>query len=160
MMTTLLHEYARYNLWANTLFVERLRNAPDHVLDTEVPSSFPTLRATLLHIRDAENAWSCRLQGATVPWPANDRSDITDLIPHSKVLCDLILGYDEGLLLETREFKRLKGDPQRSTVWRMVHHCFNHSTQHRGQLITMMRALGLDGIPGNDLVLYQRSMSA
>ena len=160
MMTTLLHDYARYNLRANTRFDERLCIEPDHVLDAEVPSSFPTLRKTLLHIRDAENAWSCRLQGAPVPWPANDRSDIADLIPYSKVLCDLVLGYDEGLLLETREFKTLKDDPQKSAVWRMLHHCFNHSTQHRGQLITMMRALRLEGIPGNDLVLYQRSLSA
>jgi uncharacterized damage-inducible protein DinB len=37
-------------------------------------------------------------------------------------------------------------------------HCFNHSTQHRGQLITMMRTLGLDRIPATDLIVYQRSL--
>jgi uncharacterized damage-inducible protein DinB len=38
----------------------------------------------------------------------------------------------------------------------MLLHCFNHSTQHRGQVITMMRTVGLVDIPANDLVVFQR----
>jgi len=159
MMTTLLHEYSRYNLWANTRFIERLRAEPYAVLDAPVPSSFPTLRKTMLHIRDAENAWTCRLRGEEVPWPAAPDLDITGLLPFSKRFQDLVLGYDEQLLAEHRSYKTLKGDPQQSLVWRMVHHCFNHSTHHRGQIITQMRALGLEDIPANDLVVYQRTLT-
>lgn len=159
MMITLMHEYARYNLWANTRFVARLKAEPDAVLDAPVPSSFPNLRKTLLHIRDAENAWTCRLKNEEVPWPADVDLAISSLLPFSKRLHDLVLGYDEQLLDEQRSYKTLKGDPQRSLVWRMLHHCFNHSTQHRGQIITQMRALGLGDIPANDLVVYQRILT-
>ena len=159
MMTTLLHEYVRYNLWANTRFVERLSAEPDAVLDAPVPSSFPTLRRTLLHIRDAENAWVCRLMNEAVPWPADPDTDINSLLLFSKRFHDLVLACDERLLAEQRSYKTLKGDPQRSLVWRMVHHCLNHSTQHRGQVITQMRALGLGDIPANDLVVYQRTLT-
>ncbi len=36
----------------------------------------------------------------------------------------------------------------------MLHHIFNHATYHRGQLITMLRQLGADKIPGTDFSLF------
>lgn len=159
-MVSLLHEYAAYDLWANERFVERLDREPAGVLDAVVPSSFPSLRSTILHIRDAENAWMCRIQGVPVPWPAEATTDLDGLVRVSKRLHALVMGTNEGVLQEIREYKTLKGDPQRSSVWRMLHHCFNHSTQHRGQLITMMRALGITDIPANDLVVFQRRVTA
>ena len=159
-MVTLLHEYAAYDLWANTRFVERLEREPDGVLDTVTPSSFPSLRKTVLHIRDAENAWMCRLEGVPVPWPAEDTTDLRGLLRVSRRLHELVLGSNDTALMTIHEYRTLKGDAQRSTAWRMLHHCFNHSTQHRGQLITMMRVLGLGDIPANDLVVYQRTLTA
>ena len=159
MTAELLHEYAAYDRWANTRFVERLRREADEVLDAPVANSFPSLRKTVLHIRDAENAWMCRLEGVAVPWPAEATTDLDGLLRVNARLHDMVLGMDEAIMHEQREYKTLKGDPQRSTVWRMLHHCFNHSTQHRGQLITMMRALGLAEIPANDLVVFQRTLT-
>jgi uncharacterized damage-inducible protein DinB len=43
-------------------------------------------------------------------------------------------------------------------AWQLILHCLNHSTQHRGQLISQMRALGMEDIPANDLVVYQRTL--
>lgn len=158
-LSALLHEYAAYDFWSNTRFVERLEREPDAVLDAIVPSSFPSLRKTILHIRDAENAWMCRLKGDVVAWPAEDTLDLRGLLRVSERLHDLVLGYDDAAMNTVHEYKTLKGDPQRSATWRMIHHCFNHSTQHRGQLITMMRSLGLGSIPANDLVVYQRTLT-
>ena len=159
-IAALLYEYAAYDLWANTRFVDRLRREPDAILDVQTPNSFPSLRKTVLHIRDAENAWMCRLLGEPVPWPADEGDDLDGLLRVSKRLHDLTLSYDEAALHGEREYRTLKGDPFRSMVWRMLHHCFNHSTQHRGQLITMMRALDLAEIPANDLVVFQRTLTA
>ncbi len=156
----LLREYANYNLWANQRFVERLQQEPEVVLDAAVVSSFPSVRKTVLHVRDAENAWMCRLNNAPVPWPADDTHDLGGLLRVSARLRDLVVSYDAADLHQERIYKTLKGDEQRSPVWRMLHHCFNHSTQHRGQLITLMRTLGLERIPANDLVLYQRTLTA
>jgi len=39
----------------------------------------------------------------------------------------------------------------------MVHHCMNHSTYHRGQLITLARQLGMkEGVPSTDLLYFSR----
>ena len=67
---TLIDQYAAYDLWANTLFVRRLDREPADLLDRNTPSSFPTLRQTLLHIRNAEHVWFMRVRSEAYTWPA------------------------------------------------------------------------------------------
>ncbi|MBL7944762.1 MAG: DinB family protein [Flavobacteriales bacterium] len=154
----LIDQLAGYNRWANTRFVERLQTEPEAVLDRSVASSFPTLRDTLLHIRDAENAWMHRLEGiAPVPWPAEEDRAISTLVTYSTRLEDLLSNANEEWLLSTAAYHDLRGNRHEQVRWQMVLHCINHGTQHRGQLITMMRGLGLASIPPNDMVVYQRS---
>ena len=158
-MPPIIEQLASYNLWANTRFTERALHGPEELIDREVSSSFPSLRATLLHIRDAENAWMHRLEGiAPVPWPAEADRSIETLPKYSTRLRDLVLGKDEDWLLGTVAYHDLRGNTHEQVRWQMLLHCFNHGTQHRGQLITMMRTLGMDGIPANDLVVYQRTL--
>ncbi|MEO8590903.1 MAG: DinB family protein [Flavobacteriales bacterium] len=155
----LLDQYAAYDLWANTRFVQRLQREPADVLDRPVPNSFPSLRATLLHIRDAENAWRCRLTGVKAAWPAESDTSIDTLLKHSTLLRDLVLGMDGSSLASDSTYLDLRGNAHTQQAWSMLMHCFNHSTQHRGQVITLMRTLGLDEIPANDLVVYQRTLT-
>jgi uncharacterized damage-inducible protein DinB len=154
-MEQLLEHFADYDLWANTRFVERLQREADEVLDRPVPNSFPSLRATLLHIRDAEHVWWCRLTGTRPRWPAEEDRAIATLLPHSTRLRELVHAFDSTALKEVHEYHDLRGNAHRQPAWMMILHCLNHSTQHRGQLITMMRALGLSEIPTNDLVVFQ-----
>jgi len=157
-MKTLITHLADYDLWANTRFVQRLAVAPAADLDRIAPSSFPTLRGTLLHIRDAENAWLCRLNGAPMNWPAEPSTDIQTLLPYCEQLNALVHAATEEQLAGTCEYRDLRGNVHSQPAWQMLLHVFNHSTQHRGQLITQMRMLGMEGIPANDLVAYQRSL--
>ena len=53
--TELIAHYADYDQWANARLVERLMREPAAVLDAPVKSSFPSLRDTLMHIRNAEH---------------------------------------------------------------------------------------------------------
>ena len=155
----ILDHYADYDLWANTRFVERLKVGSSAVLDASAPGSFPSLRATLLHIRDAENAWWGRLTGTPTKWPAEESQDIASLVRHAERFNALVHERDEGALMEERTYKDLKGNVHVQLTWQMVMHCLNHSTQHRGQVITQMRSPGLADIPANDLVVYQRSLN-
>lgn len=157
-MKIILDQLADYELWANTRFVQRLQREADEVLDRNVPSSFPSLRTTILHIRDAENAWYRRLTNTPMTWPAEADRSIDNLLKYTVQLRDLVKGYGENDLGSTCIYHDLKGNEHRQARWQMLLHCFNHSTQHRGQLITMIRTLGLEDIPANDLVVYQRSL--
>jgi len=158
-MKTLLDHYTDYGLWANKRFVERLLQEPEEVLDRPVPSSFPSLRATLLHIRDAEHTWWGRLTGNPTQWPAEADGAIDTVLLHGQRLRDHIVACAEEELCNQRIYSDLRGNEHRQPAWQMIMHCLNHSTQHRGQLITMMRVLGLKDIPANDLVAFQRTLA-
>ena len=54
-------------------------------------------------------------------------------------------------------YRDLKGNQHTSMRLEALMHAFNHATDHRGQLITMMRESGLEEVPGTDLIQYQRS---
>ncbi len=157
-MKSMLDQYAQFTLWANTRFVERLQQENDAVLDTPVKSSFASIRLTLLHIRDAENAWTARLEGRSFDWPAVQDRSLFTLPEHTSRLCDLVLGQREEDLLASVAYNDLKGNVHAQPRWQMIMHCLDHSSRHRGQVITLMRLLDLGSIPATDLVLYQRSL--
>lgn len=152
----LLDELATYTVWADGLYVERLSAEPEAVLDRTVASSFPSLRATLLHIRDAHCAWYLRMAGLPVHWPAEEDRAIGTLLTHGRRLREQVLSATPVELLEVVRYRTLKGEPFAQPRWQAWLHAMNHATYHRGQLATMMRQLGLDGVPATDLVRFQR----
>lgn len=154
----LLDQYAAYDLWANTLFVKRLDREPEELLDRPAPSSFPSLRGTLLHIRDAHHVWWCRLNGREHQWPAEDDSSISTLLKHAAMLRDHVARSSDPDLVKERNYIDLKGNAHRQPVWQMLMHGFNHASYHRGQVVTLMHALGLQDVPRTDLVVFQRSL--
>ncbi|MBL8000458.1 MAG: DinB family protein [Flavobacteriales bacterium] len=155
----LLREYAAYDQWANGRLLERLEREDPALLDAPVKSSFPTLRDTLLHVRDAEHVWLCRLQGLQHNWPAEADRSLATLLKHGALLQTYVMGLDQAELERERTYHDLKGNAHHQAAWRMLMHCFNHSSYHRGQVVTIMRGLGLEGIPAMDLVVYQRTLA-
>lgn len=155
-LSTIIHPYTAYDHWANGLFLDRLEREPDEVLDRQAPSSFPSLRSTLLHIRDAEHVWLCRLTGDPHRWPAEEGSDLGSVRRHVQAFHDHVKALNEEELAHEHTYHDLRGNAHRQTAWQMIMHCCNHSTQHRGQLITQMRQLGLEEVPATDLVRFWR----
>lgn len=157
-IATVIHHYASYDLWANTRIAERLSREPDSVLDVPVKSSFPSLRATLMHIRNAHNAWFQRLSGVPQTWPAEPGEAFASFLKHVHVMNGYALSLSADELLAEVLYRDLKGNQHMSLRWEALMHAFNHATYHRGQLITMMRESGLEEVPGTDLIQYQRSL--
>jgi uncharacterized damage-inducible protein DinB len=50
-------------------------------------------------------------------------------------------------------YQNLKGETWRYPLWQQMHHVVNHSTYHRGQVVTMLRQLGA-AAPATDLLVY------
>ncbi len=152
----LIHHYAAYDLWAGTRIAQRLAREPEPMLDAPVKSSFPSLRSTLMHIRNAEAAWFQRMSGIPQLWPAEPTDEFDTFIKHVRVMHDYARSLTTTDLLAEASYKDLKGNTHTSPRWQALMHCFNHGSYHRGQLVTMMRALGLEEIPALDLIVYQR----
>ena len=151
-----ISHYAAYDRWANTRISDRLGREADHILDAPVISSFPSLRATLMHMRNANAAWYQRMAGLPPMWPAEPSEAHSTFMKHVQVMHDYARRLTAEELLASVTYKDLKGTPHTTPRWQSLMHCFNHSTYHRGQLVTMMRALGLEDIPAMDLIVFQR----
>lgn len=161
-LPTLLRDYAAYNLWANTQFVHWLRAKPAELLETPLLSSFPTLKATLLHIWDAEIVWMKRLQGESLGgFPsatfAGSHDELFDgLLAHSTAFRDYVQGQPDDYFSADFSFTHFQGTAYTQPRAEALLHCFQHGTMHRGQLITMGRALGLTDPPKSDYIFYTR----
>lgn len=151
-----LHEFAAYDLWANTRLMDRLLREPEALLDQPAKSSFPSIRATLMHIRNADAVWLARITGTTPRWPAADSEALDTFLPHVVALHDHVKGLATAELLGAVTYTDLKGNSYSQPRAQLLMHCFNHSTYHRGQVVTQMRALDVQEIPALDLVVFQR----
>ncbi len=155
-MQHLIHLLAAYDLWANTRLVERLHREPDTVLDRHVKSSFPSLRKTIVHIRDSGNVWYARIFDRQA---LSFAPEIGSLLQISVALRDQTLLLDEVMLLQEVAYER-SGQRYVQPRWQLLAHCYNHASYHRGQVITLMHQLDLGEVPNTDLVGYQRLLLA
>ena len=51
-------------------------------------------------------------------------------------------------------YTRLNGESYTQPVYKVLAHIFNHSTYHRGQLVTQLRQLGFEDITSTDLTTF------
>ena len=167
MIKNLLLDYVRYNLWVNTRLVELFRNTDDTIVSHEVTSSFPSIRHTLIHLWDVESLWLSRLRGispTTFPsenFQGSNEEVYEKLLAISKEFVAFVESKPEDFFDKTLEFNILsaKGTFNQKAA-DMIHHCMNHQTFHRGQIITMARQLGMTQFPRTDYIIFKREMGA
>jgi uncharacterized damage-inducible protein DinB len=72
----MIKKYAEYNYWANLQLTNFILKIENEKLNTEINSSFSSIRKTLYHIWDAEVIWLERLLKSTVSaWPPSQIFD-------------------------------------------------------------------------------------
>lgn len=154
-------EIAKSNLWANELVIGWLGNISDEQWEYEVISSFNSIRETVLHVVSAEHAWHQRLLNAqNIAWLLSEfKGSKEDAIilwkTQSENLYHFVENFD-GDLNQKLTFKRLNGDEYSMPIYQVLAHIFNHSTYHRGQLVTMLRQVGFTQVGSTDLLTYFR----
>jgi len=158
----LTEKYARYNLWANTSLSEVLITLPEDMFITEQKSSFRTIKETVMHMYDAETIWFKRLNGISLTDWASKGIKCTGteavklLLDASIELEKLTAVMDESKLVSKCRYLSLDGKEFEMNVYDILQHSFNHSTFHRGQLVTMLRFCGAEKLPSTDYITYIR----
>ncbi len=161
-MKQIFTQYAAYNLWANTQFAESISGLTPSYFDKEIESSFPSIRATINHIRAAEYIWLNRLQGNSITeWPQYDPNEKPKEVAAAWLKGSQTLALRIEKLLDTDfdglyNYLDMSGNPRRDMLNDMLMHVFNHSTYHRGQLVTLFRQTGIGNIPRTDYMVYAR----
>ncbi len=155
-VSSLIKKSASYNLWANSQLVGFLRTKPKSDLDIEVPSSFSSLRKTLYHIHSTEVFWLSVVQESVFTPPSEDMT-ISELLDATLTTSEELLSFIISLSDEEIQKEVLFSSPWAESTrsrFDFIHHVINHSTYHRGQLITIGRNLGYADAPMTDYNFY------
>lgn len=162
-MKQLLTSYTRFEKWANRQLMDVVLGLSITQQEQEIPSSFPSIRKTCLHMWDASAIWWQRLQkNETILIPSKQEYgamwEITDgLLKQNDLWIQWIENAGEEELKKNLAYKTMKGDPFEQPVRDIILHLNNHGTYHRGQLVTMLRQVGVTQIPQTDFILYART---
>ena len=156
-----------YTEWANALALDAAAKLSDEVLRRDVNISHQSVFGTLLHMAGAEWIWLERWHGrspakaeAWSMWTAESCADLAALNGRWQEVVDRRAGYiselDEGRLAAELPFNLLSGDPSSMKLVDQMQHVANHATMHRGQVVGMIRQMGIEP-PSTDLLFYLRS---
>jgi uncharacterized damage-inducible protein DinB len=155
-------QLADYNIWANNIVHSWFGKITDEQWEQPVVSSFNSLAATALHIAGAETIWLDRVNLVKEPvWlPAvfkGSKEGILDLWSNaSQNLKSCIEKFDETRLQTNLNFRRLNGDLYEMPHYQLFAHVFNHSSYHRGQIVTILRQVGFTEIGSTDMTVFFR----
>jgi uncharacterized damage-inducible protein DinB len=155
-----------YTEWANDLAMDAASKLPDEGLRRDVGISHSSIFGTLVHMAGAEWIWLERWHGRSPAkaeawslWSPESCADIATLRDRWTSLCNtraqFVSELDEERLAADLSFKLLSGDPSSMPLINQMQHVVNHATMHRGQIVGMIRQLGVDP-PATDLLFYLR----
>jgi uncharacterized damage-inducible protein DinB len=149
-----------YNTWANKKMIGWLESLSEQQWKEPVVSSFPSIRDTALHILGAEYIWLQRLCNVnqTVWIPAIFAGSNAELVDAwEKASLDLesfLETFKLENLWDSIAFKRINGEEKELKNFEIFSHVVNHSSYHRGQLITMLRQVGFIDVSSLDLMNF------
>jgi uncharacterized damage-inducible protein DinB len=153
-----------YTEWANARVLVAAEKLPPDELLRDVRVSHRSILGTLLHIAGADWIWLERWQGNSpvgqdvwAGWTPDDARSLQQVREKWREV-----NHRRNAYLETvsdadlaREFvyRRFTGEPYSLPLVQQMQHVVNHSTLHRGQIVGMIRQLGV-APPTTDLLFY------
>ncbi|CAN5891908.1 DinB family protein [soil metagenome] len=161
-MKKIFVHYAAYNFWANQRITDCVENLTDEQISREINSSFKSIHATLAHLWDVESIWWQRMKLQEQPeWPSVSFNGsllelCNNLLKQSKQWKAWIDLATEATLEHEFIYRNSKKEQFKQPVYEALHHLFNHQSYHRGQLITMLRQVGVEQVPNTDLIAFMR----
>lgn len=151
-----------YTKWANKLVLDAAEALTDEQLRRDVKISNGSIFGTLVHMGGAEAVWLERWRKVP-PTPFWKDADFADLAALRARWAEIEADRDAYLATLTDEdlqrdltFTRLNGEVNTMQLGGQLQHVVNHATLHRGQVVGMIRQLGIVP-PSTDLLFYLRS---
>ena len=150
-----------YNRWANRRIFEALGALlPDQYFQ-DLKSSFGSIHGTLSHIVWAEQLWLHRWLGK--PAPAVPQGKDLAGLPDARARWNAIDGertafldgFTDQRLADTVTIQPTSGGAYSHSYKEMFLHTVDHSSYHRGQIVTMLRQLGVKP-PSTGLIGFYR----
>ena len=153
---------ADYNSWANNMAIEWLYQISDEQWNQIITSSFSSIKQTAIHIASAEKIWIDFWNNAPDPVYLSvaftgSKNELTAIWKKASTgLKDFVDKYPEENFLQPITFRYPNGAEGGMEFWQTFAHIINHSTYHRGQLVTLLRQAGFTNFSSIDLATYYR----
>ena len=155
-----------YTEWANGLALSAAADLSAENLRRDFNISHGSIFGTLLHMAGAEWIWLERWHGRSPAkaeawslWTTDACADLATLNERWRDIIEkrarFLAESDDAVLAAEMQFNLLSGDPSSLPLVDQMHHVANHATLHRGQVVGMIRQLGL-APPSTDLLFYLR----
>lgn len=165
LQQTLLASF-KHLLWAHEQLALVFAPLPSAAFDQNLGGSFPSLRSCLHHMAAAEKIWLLRITGQ--PQQSMPQPDLNELPEHivqrwlkgSAALLQTVEKFSEMELTVDVKYRSLNGTEYQNTMNEILTHVLLHSTFHRGQLVHMLRQLGLSELPATDYIVFTRMRAA
>jgi uncharacterized damage-inducible protein DinB len=159
-----IEQLVAFNRWANQCFFEALSQLSPEEYERDLQSSHGGIHGTLAHIVGAEKGWLCRWQRqpSTAAAALGRMTSLADLRAYWEPLCvdmqQFLTTLDDQKLHQTLTTTTHTGT-YTSPYWQMIQHVVDHSSYHRGQIVTMLRQLGRTP-PSTGLIRFYRDAGA
>jgi uncharacterized damage-inducible protein DinB len=150
-----------YNAWANRQIFDAAAALPVEQYGRDLKSSHGGIHGTLAHIVWAEHLWLNRwlkkanpgvAQGKDLHTIAEVRARWEEIEAERGVF---LAQLADAQLDETRTVKPSTGGEYQHTFGQMFRHAVDHSSYHRGQVVTMLRQVGVVP-PVTGLIFFYR----
>ena len=161
-MKELLKQFAAYNIWANQKILDVILTLPEEKQKQELPSSFKSLYDTVLHMWNAENVWWQRMklqERITLPFETFKGSMeelANESLQQNRQWQEWVNNATDAALDHVFQYQTFQKEQFKQPIYQMLLHVFNHGTYHRGQLINMLRQLGVEKLPQTDFIVWSR----
>ena len=150
-----------FNYWAKARIMGVVETLSQEQFTKNLGSSHGGIHGTLVHIVGAEHIWFSRWIGQSVNklLEPNDYSTVPAVRQKwdevEQGVSEFISNLTEENLSAVITYKTTEGKQFSNPLWQMMQHMVNHSTYHRGQIVTMLRQPGVKPI-GTDLITFYR----
>jgi uncharacterized damage-inducible protein DinB len=151
-----LFDYTKY---ANGLALDAAEKLNEEQRRYDFKISHGSIHGTLAHMAGAEWLWLERWKGTSHSriWTADDFADVSALRSRWHEIeaerRELLESLTEEKLHQDLSYRSLKGEPFTFPIVEQMQHVVNHATLHRGQVVGMIRQLGVQP-PAVDLLYY------
>ena len=161
----LLRFMFQYNLWADLRILDACSALTSEQFTRNLGSSFSSVRDTVAHLYGAEWVWNERIQGRS-PTALVSGTIFPDLHAVRVKLEEMDRYYIDFVSKLTPQdldrvihYKGFNGDEFSNPLWQSLHQLTNHASYHRGQVVTMLRQLGVKAV-STDLIGFYREQAA
>lgn len=137
-----------YNHFSNQQLISLIEGTPLAYTDRA--------KSLIGHTLNAQNIWNHRIVGekpTQSTWETFDIDELSGLNDKNHAMSNVIVGqFDLRTLID---YKNSSGESFSNSVENILYHIINHSTYHRGQLMTELKQNGATPL-STDYIFYHR----